>query len=234
MKKFGITHPVLFELILYVAAFLLALIGMLGCSLFYVPSELVSSIGRILAGIVLYAVFRYCFRENRIGAGLVLIVPGLLFVVWNLVTNRVISGLQITDDLLPVVITALAPALFEEVIFRGIFLYNLKENGQSDLAALLISAVIFGLVHLTNAAGMNLLNVLVQTGYAIVVGLVLGAVYLRSRDLLSVILLHFLIDFSGQMFVGKTASFTAPLIAVFVIMMIMEAVYALVLVRKKN
>ena len=30
-------------------------------------------------------------------------------------------------------ITALAPAIFEEVLFRGIFIYNLKENGCGRL-----------------------------------------------------------------------------------------------------
>ena len=106
----------------------------------------------------------------------------------------------------------------------------MKENGRSDPFALILSAVVFGLVHLTNIAGMTLINALIQTGYATVIGLVLGAVYLRSQDAFSVILLHFLIDFSNRFFTGGREA-VAWMIAAFAVLLVMEARYAFLLVK---
>ena len=70
---------------------------------------------------------------------------------------------------------------------------------------------------------------------AAVIGLVLGAVYLRSHDMFSVFLLHFLIDFSNRFFTGSTGT-TPVMIIAFVVVLLIEAVYAFTLVngRTKN
>jgi membrane protease YdiL (CAAX protease family) len=54
-----------------------------------------------------------------------------------------------------ILLLGLAPAVFEEVVFRGIFISNLKESGKSDMEALLIPALFFGIIHLTNIAGAD-------------------------------------------------------------------------------
>ena len=71
-----------------------------------------------------------------------------------------------------------APVL-EEILFRGLIFESCKERFGSG-AAVLVSALLFGLVH----------GVPVQIINAFVVGLIFGYVYLRTGSLLSVILLH--------------------------------------------
>lgn len=71
-----------------------------------------------------------------------------------------------------------APVL-EEILFRGLIFESCRERFGSG-AAVLISALLFGLVH----------GVPVQIINAFVVGLIFGYVYLRTGSLLSVILLH--------------------------------------------
>jgi membrane protease YdiL (CAAX protease family) len=230
MKNFAVKHPVIFSILLFFAGLVLALVCSLPCAV--IGLENGTDIGRILASVILLLVFRYALPKNSFFKGLGLIIPGLLFVAWNIAYN-LLSGASVTTPGLADVIACIAPALFEETIFRVISIYFLKENGRSDLEALILSAVIFGAVHLTNIAGMTPVNAAVQAGYAAVIGLVFGAVYLRSHDMVSVILLHFLIDFSNRFFTGSTVT-TPVMIIAFVIVLVIEAVYAVTLVKGRT
>ena len=113
-----------------------------------------------------------------------------------------------------------------KVLFRGIFLYNLKKTGRSDLACMLISSILFAVLHLTNIAGMDALSVAIQFGYSLVIGMVLAAVYLKNNSILQVIALHFLIDFTPRIFVEQAVSATTMHIVLFVILLAAEAAYA--------
>ena len=230
MRNFAVKHPVLFTIILFFAGLVLALVCSLPCAV--IGLENGTDIGRILAGVILLMVFRYTVPKNGLFKGIGLIIPGLLFVVWNIAYN-LLSGASVTTPGLIDVIACIAPALFEETIFRVISIYFLKENGRSNLEALILSAVIFGVVHLTNIAGMTPVNAAVQAGYAAVIGLVLGAVYLRSHDMFSVFLLHFLIDFSNRFFTDSTGT-TPVMIIAFVVVLLIEAVYAFTLVKGRT
>ncbi len=74
---------------------------------------------------------------------------------------------------------SLAAPLFEETLFRGFLLPSLTRH-LSPWGAVIVSALIFAIAHL------SLSEVLPLT----VLGIVLGGVYLRTRNLLAPILLH--------------------------------------------
>ena len=75
-------------------------------------------------------------------------------------------------------LVVMAP-LFEEVIFRGVVLESTRAR-YGVLAAWLISALVFGIAHVHPAVAVN----------ALVMGLVLGFIYIRSDSLWSTIILH--------------------------------------------
>ncbi|MBQ0065205.1 MAG: CPBP family intramembrane metalloprotease, partial [Firmicutes bacterium] len=83
----------------------------------------------------------------------------------------------------------------------------------------------------TNIMGMDLISLLVQLIMAFVTGVVLGAVYLKTGDLIAVIIAHFLIDVLGGIFYGGG---TTPyyFLAIMVVLWIFETVYGFLLVRK--
>ncbi len=232
MKKFAVRSPVIFEIVLIIAAFALALAFGLCCRMAGIEDELGMAIGRILAGIVLLIVFRSCLKDGKPFSGLIIMLPALVFALWNIAIHFITKGdfNPLTTDIL---ILGLAPAIFEEVVFRGIFIHNLRESGKSDMAALIIPALIFGLVHLTNAVNGEILQALVQTGYAVVVGLVFGAIYIRTGDLFSVILAHAAIDITNRVFAGNIVD-SVPVIAAFIVLLALEAAYAFVLVAGKK
>lgn len=230
MTKFAESRPILFEIILIVAAFVLALAFGIPCQLAGFENELAMAAGRILAGIVLLFVFRRCFDFSKQFRGFTVMLPALAFALWN-VANHFITKGDFNPLTVEILILGLAPAIFEEVVFRGIFIHNLRTSGKSNMAALIIQALIFGLVHLTNAANGAIVQALVQTGYAVVVGLVFGAVYICTGDLFSVILAHAAIDITNRMFMGAAVT-PVPVIIVFIVVLAIMAIYAFLLVSK--
>lgn len=83
---------------------------------------------------------------------------------------------------------------------RGLLLGNMmrhwKDKPHRALKSLVWSSVIFGLLHLGNILeGAFWPLVIAQTLMAIMVGFPLGAVYIRTKNIWPLIIVHFLIDF---------------------------------------
>ena len=235
MFRFGEKHPVLFEIILVVVAFLAAALLTAGTSAIFQDAEISASVSRIAVGallpLVLYKAFRVRNPFTRFG----IVIPAYLFACWNLFYNFS-SGMVLGDPsrFIKGAVTALAPALFEEVIFRGIFLYNLRKKGHGDLACLLISSVFFAVIHLTNIVGMDLVSVGLQVGYSFVIGLVFGAVYLCNGSLFQIVLAHFLTDFTNRIFAESASSASYAQLAGFGVLLAAETVYAFILMGKRS
>ena len=233
MYKYGEEHPVIFEIILIIASFAVAAVFNIAGYLFNLHPDLSNSAARIITGIVLLVIYKRAYKGNHFFDNLVIVLPALLFPAWNII-YYLSSGIAFggANFFIEGSITAIAPALFEEVIFRMIFIYNLKKKGSSDLQCLFISSALFAAMHLTNLAGMNPASVAVQTVYSFVIGMVLAAVYLRNESLLQVIAVHFLIDLTTRIFMEHPA-YASPLqLIIFGLVLAAEAAYAVWLTVK--
>ncbi len=233
MNSFSSKHPVIFGIILIVAAFvvtgvLTALTTAVGFS-----TEGGTVIGRIVVAAVLILLFHACFHWDKSFSGIALAWPVLIVVAWNIVYHLMEGAGFVAASAIPgAILAGLAPGLFEEVIFRGIIIDRLLASGKGVWYSLIVSALLFALVHLTNIVGMSLANVLVQVAYSLVIGLFLGAVYLASDDIAAVILAHASTDISNQIFATSPNVSSAVMVAVFLIVLAVLAVYALMLARK--
>ena len=88
---------------------------------------------------------------------------------------------NLVNDQAVMIITAVIMApIFEEIIFRGIMLKGMTNNGVEPWKAIVISSVLFGLIHGNpwQFVGATLL------------GCVLGLVYYKTKSLLLPMLLH--------------------------------------------
>ena len=232
MKLFSERHPIVFEIMVVVAAFVLAAVFGLACDIVGFPKELCSAMGRIMVGLMLLIAFRRRFDIAKQFRGWLYALPALGFVLWN-VLNHFLSGGKFCPPSIKFFILGFAPGIFEEVIFRGIFVSNLKAAGKSDFAAIMISALGFGAIHLTNAVGdASMLQVLVQVSYAVVVGMVFGAIFIRTGNIMSIIAVHTAIDISWRVFNSMPCTTVLPL-AAFVAVLVVEAAYALMLTFRK-
>lgn len=96
--------------------------------------------------------------------------------------------------------SVVAAPILEEILFRGLIFESCRERFGSGLA-LLLSALLFGAIHIIPVQMIN----------AFVVGLILGYVYLRTRSLLAVIILHAFnngIAYVTMAFFGDSANVT--------------------------
>lgn len=94
-------------------------------------------------------------------------------------------------------------AVFEEAVFRGI-IFRILEQGLGSWLALILSALIFGLIHLGNP------NASLVAGLAIALeaGILLGAAYMLTRSLWLAIGVHWSWNFTQGPIFGAAVSGT--------------------------
>lgn len=92
-------------------------------------------------------------------------------------------------------------ALFEEGVFRGI-IFRLLERSLGSWLAIILSALVFGLLHLTNP-GATLAGAL---AIALEAGILLGAAYMLTRSLWLAIGIHWAWNYFEGPFFGATIS----------------------------
>ena len=95
--------------------------------------------------------------------------------------------------------------IFEEFLCRGWllneFLERFSSNKKGVFFSLLMSSLIFGFMHVTNiiTMGQSVDQTIVQIIMACFMGMGLGAIYLRTNNIWTVVFLHFFYDFSINM-----------------------------------
>lgn len=108
---------------------------------------------------------------------------------WVIGTNTVTDAFGNLTTNCPITLiaflTALPPAICEELIYRGV-IYDKSKMYFSPFTAAIISSVMFGIMHLN----------MQQLPYAIVLGFVLAIIYEKSKSIIMPMIVHFIIDFS--------------------------------------
>ena len=157
-------------------------------------------VGTILSTIpsIIYILRKYPRKESKINVKkLLLMIPFGFGVSW--VFNMLTINIQEENILLKlpflllVIFTVILGPIFEELVFRYVALRN-GEEVYSKKKALIVSAVIFGLLH------SGIIGII----YAFLIGLLLGRIYQKENNIVYSIVLHmvanlaslFVIEFS--------------------------------------
>ncbi|WP_286136559.1 CPBP family intramembrane glutamic endopeptidase [Philodulcilactobacillus myokoensis] len=95
---------------------------------------------------------------------------------------------------------SIGPGIFEEYVFRGVifkaFLNKFKKNYKGILISILFSSFLFGLIHSLNIINsQNISSTSFQALNALIFGIVMSTVYLRTRNIIFPILSHIIYDF---------------------------------------
>lgn len=107
-------------------------------------------------------------------------ITGPVFGEWYKIFSQQMES--ISDDTFTVflLVSFFAP-IIEEIIFRGIIQKGLINKGVKPQTAIVVSALVFGLVHFNPWQFIG----------AFLLGIVLGVVYFKTKSLLMPMLLHF-------------------------------------------
>jgi len=153
--------------------------------------------------ILLYVVrdnfdYRALFRFNPVKTDELMLVAGLAFlgypvsIALNLVWHWLISHIgppvlpefppiaTFTEFLMAIIVIGIFPSVFEELMFRGIMLRAYEKLGK--VAAIAITGVMFGFLHLSFASFPVL----------ILLGIIIGYVVYRSDSVYTGMLYHFI------------------------------------------
>lgn len=140
--------------------------------------------------------------------GLFYLIGSVLFMLlFGLGMGGFFSGLALFN----VFVGALLVGLCEEFLCRGWllneFLERYGDTKKGVWYSIIISGLIFGLIHLGNFFhGQDLVSTVTQIMNASAIGVVFGLIYYKTKNIWSVIVLHGLWDFS--LFLGDVAPIT--------------------------
>ena len=95
-------------------------------------------------------------------------------------------------------------ALFEELLFRGVFfpimIYYLPKSKKGLVVAIAISSAVFGLAHILNIFSMSTQATLMQIGYSFLTGALFCFTLVKTRNVLICAFAHALFNFGGLLF----------------------------------
>ncbi|MGT2946959.1 CPBP family intramembrane glutamic endopeptidase [Streptococcus chenjunshii] len=129
-----------------------------------------------------------------------------IFIVLFLIVFRVPYNIQtvLRKGIVPalsILLAAAAAGVFEEFLVRGVFfagflqVFQNKNRMRSVFWASCASAVLFGLLHLTNLTSSSFTAVIQQVFYAAAFGLIFAALRIKYNNLWIPTIIHTLIDF---------------------------------------
>lgn len=147
--------------------------------------------------------FSFNLHTSRMMKGVLLLWPGLLFLLINLGGGSIRNQAIVGETLLMVIISNMATGFYEEIIMRGMLLKHMMQHWRGDqhriLKSVVVTSVLFGVVHLGNLVYGQVAVTLTQVVYATALGLLFAAAYLRTANLWSCVLVHGIVDISGEL-----------------------------------
>ena len=181
-------------------------------------SDLVNLISGIFAAIlaIISYIFLFKFYEKRkitefskngivknltVGIILGVILQSLTVSVIYLKGGYSVVSINPVLFVVPPLTMAFTSAVFEETIVRGI-IFRITEEKLGSYLALIISALLFGALHLANPNS----SIIAAIGLAVQAGLLLGAAYIYSRNLWFPIAIHFAWNFTQSAIFGANVS----------------------------
>ena len=141
------------------------------------------------------------FKSLAIGIILGAVLQSLTILVIYLKGGYSIVSVNPILFLVPSLTMAFTSAIVEEILMRGI-IFRITEEKLGSYLALLISAILFGVMHLGNPNS----SFTAAIGLAIQAGLLLAAAYIYSKNLWFPIAIHFAWNFTQSAIFGANVS----------------------------
>ena len=154
----------------------------------------------------------YLPENGKLTKSFLLLIPFLLICFSNYfvcLANKSpvkeISLMSLSKDILLCILVAIA----EELVFR-VLLYDAFKDYFSPFIAMLLSSLIFGLIHLFNITSVEMIiPCLIQALYSFGLGMILCLMYETTHNFLVIVSFHFLFNFLNDKLV--TSLFDYPI-----------------------
>ena len=236
MKKEKRTLPIfafflkmfLIFLVLDVLMMILAQVLTSTSSIYKYGVDLVKEMFYALAVLIVMLLFKnsYVFtdRKSKFFEGVKLAIPVLLISGINLFNSIASLDVFSLSRFINVLVFSIFVGIAEEFLCRGWlqneFIERYSDNKKNVIASIILSSLVFGLMHISNLGTQNLFETILQVLNATAVGVLFGSIYYKTKNIWSVIFLHAFYDFSillGEMNLVKDCTYNTPTTAVTII-----------------
>lgn len=177
-----------------------------------IAATIVDIIYKIVIGVIAIIVTKFVIKVERFSY----IKKGLLYGIWiygamflAYTISNLILGYTGMDRTFMEALPYIALFLFvcigigfvEEILFRGLVLNVIhklfKNSKHTNLWAIILSSVIFGLCHLFNliATPNMVVSTITQVIYATIIGVYFAVIYIKTHNIVAPIILHTLFDY---------------------------------------
>ncbi len=140
-------------------------------------------------------------KHILIGSGIGIALQSLTILVIFIAGSFEIVAVNSFNSIIIPLTVAFSVAVFEEILIRGI-IFRIVEEKLGSYNSLLITAIIFGALHLTNPNSTLVSGICV----GVEAGLLMGAAYIYARNLWFPIAIHFAWNFMQSGIFGATTS----------------------------
>lgn len=144
------------------------------------------------------------FKGGLPKLGILLSLPALIVPLWNILQIKLYDAPLVagTAAVFAAIVHGIGPGVSEEVFCRGFAVSNLmriwKDKPNRIFLSVLVSGAAFGLLHAVNVIVTgDAFAAIIQVIYTAAIGIFYGAVFVRSRNVWGVILMHTLTDVSA-------------------------------------
>ena len=207
-KIFGLIFKILFVFIMFslVEQIIINLAPQISSSVKYGGELYIEILATML---VIFAIIffknTYILKEKRVGffKGLLVGLPMLsvsLFILLGGLSSCFNKNFNL-PNFIAMTLLFLFVGIYEELMCRGLiqneFIERYGKNRKQVIISIICSSLIFGGMHITNYfAGQDLLSTIFQVFQTTILGMVLGGVYYRTKNIKVPIFLHAFYDFA--------------------------------------
>lgn len=128
--------------------------------------------------------------------------PLYIIMLFSIIPNMALSVLEHginKTNLITLAFYCICIGIYEEFLCRGWlqneFIERFGNDRKGVIKSIVISSLIFGLMHLSNMSVQSTFDTILQIINALAMGMLLGSIYYKSNNIWTVIVLHALWDF---------------------------------------
>ena len=190
--------------------------------------DLITEVFYGLAVLIVMLLFKnsYVFtnKKENFWSGVCLAVPILIISFITFFFNVTQLETFSLARFINVLVLCIFVGITEEFLCRGWlqneFIERYADNRKEVVTSIILSSLIFGFMHILNLGSQNLFETLLQIINASALGMLLGSIYYKTKNIWSVIFLHSFYDFSifiGEMNNIKDCTYNTPTLGVTVV-----------------
>ena len=187
-------------------------------------TELFYALAILIVMLLFHNSYVFTTKKEKFSSGIKLALPMVIITIINFIQN--FSEIRETGSfqLINVLVFCLFIGIAEEFLCRGWlqneFIERYSDSKKSVILSIVLSSLVFGLMHITNLTVQTPFETLLQIINATALGMLLGSVYYKTKNIWSLIFLHSTYDaaiFLGEMNLVKDCTYNTPTLGITIV-----------------